>query len=204
MKKINIDSVKPYENNAKKHPLAQLELLANIIKEVGWRQPVVVNQYGVIVVGHGRWATWEKYKQDLKPIWIIDDTGKTIHGSPETIPLTEEQEKAYRLADNKANESDWDMKLVKLELEGLSNFDMAPLGFIQLSAPSIEFDTDTTEQDLDVFLNASIKQVVLSYDSKEFERLQTILGKLRQDLGVGDNSELFVKLIEFYENNRSK
>jgi hypothetical protein len=80
---------------------------------------VIVNQEGVIVVGHGRYATWQKYKDELKPIWVMDDMGNTLHGAPETTPLTKEQETAYRLADNKLNESEWDMSLVIEELKGL-------------------------------------------------------------------------------------
>lgn len=44
--------ITPYENNAKLHPKSQIEALAKIVQYVGWRQPVVVNQKGLIVVGH--------------------------------------------------------------------------------------------------------------------------------------------------------
>lgn len=115
---MTLNDIKPYEKNAKKHPDQQIEKLAAIVKEVGWRQPVLVNQAGVIVAGHGRWATWLQHKDthNLKPIWIIDDKGNTVHGAPDNTPLTPEQEKAYRLADNKLNESDWDITLVTTEL----------------------------------------------------------------------------------------
>ena len=114
--------IKPYEKNAKKHPKKQIKALAEIIKEVGWRQPVLVNhETGVIVAGHGRWMTWKEYgeKYELKPIWVINDKGETINGGPETKPMTEQQEIAYRLADNKLNESEWDMILVKDDLKAL-------------------------------------------------------------------------------------
>ncbi len=114
------DNIKPYLSNAKKHPKKQIAQLADIVEKVGWRQPVLVNQGGVIVVGHGRWITWQEHKKRLKPVWVMDDKGNTIHGEAEKIPLTKSQEKAYRLADNKLNESEWDMKLVVVELKGLS------------------------------------------------------------------------------------
>lgn len=119
---ITIKNVKPFIKNAKKHPKEQLVQLANIVKEVGWRQPVVVNQEGIIVAGHGRFATWEKYQKthNLKPIWVIDDMGNTVHGGPETTPLTVEQEGMWRLADNRVAESDWDMGLVADALKDLS------------------------------------------------------------------------------------
>ena len=128
---MNIQDIKPYANNAKAHPESQLKQLAAIVKEVGWRQSVLVNQQGVIVIGHGRFATWQKYQSELKPIWIMDDMGKTVHGAPETTPLTETQEMAYRIADNKLNESDWHMGLVKDDLIDLEakGFDITMTGF---------------------------------------------------------------------------
>ena len=119
---MKISDIKPFANNAKKHPKSQLLALAKIVKEVGWRQPVLVNQKGIIVAGHGRWATYQQFKDEysLKGIWIIDDKGKTINGEPETKPLTEEQENTYRFADNKLNESEWDMKLALPDLKLLS------------------------------------------------------------------------------------
>ncbi len=128
---MNIIDIQPYKNNAKAHPDDQLKQLAAIVKEVGWRQPVIVNQKGIIVIGHGRFATWQKYKDELKPIWIMDDVGNTVHGAPETLPLTEAQEMAYRIADNKLNESDWVMGLLKEDLIDLQTmgFDITLTGF---------------------------------------------------------------------------
>lgn len=141
---MNQMKIKPYEKNAKKHPKKQLDQLAKVVKEVGWRQPVVVNQHGVIVVGHGRWETYEKNKESLKEIWVIDDTGKTIMGAPETIPLTKDQEMMWRLADNKLNESDWDMGLVTEELKLLSP------EMIDLSGFKRDIILQSTEDEYDV------------------------------------------------------
>jgi DNA modification methylase len=116
--------ITPYSKNAKKHPQKQIDQLAAIVKEVGWRQPILVNQQGVIVAGHGRWETYQQNK-DLKEPWVIDDKGQTIMGEAETTPLTEQQEKAYRLADNKLAETDVDMGLVLEELKELE--ELAPL-----------------------------------------------------------------------------
>jgi DNA modification methylase len=118
---MELSDVKPYERNAKKHPDKQIDALANVVKVVGWRQPVVINQQGVIVVGHGRWLVWQKHQQQLPPIWVIDDAGQTVHGEPDKRTLTAEQEKMWRLADNQLNAlTGFDMKLVIDELKGLS------------------------------------------------------------------------------------
>ena len=118
-------NITPYSKNAKKHPQKQIDQLAAIVKEVGWRQPILVNQNGVIVAGHGRWETYQQNQDTLKEPWVIDDAGKNIMGEAETTPLTEEQEKAYRLADNKLAETDVDMGLVLEELKELE--ELAPL-----------------------------------------------------------------------------
>src|SRR3990167_5914945 len=110
----------PYEKNAKKHPDKQLLQIAKSIKEFGWQQPIVVDKVGVIIVGHGRWFAWQKFGKelDLKEPWI-----------EKAEDLTEEQVKAYRLADNKLNESEWDMDLVLPELRGLSDEMLDLTGF---------------------------------------------------------------------------
>lgn len=137
--------LKPYASNAKKHPRTQLEALARIVAEVGWRQPILVNQEKVIIAGHGRYLTWQEYGAELgldEP-WVIDDKGKTLNGGPATKQMTPEQEAAYRLADNKLNESEWDMKLVIPELKGLSLPMLELTGF---SADLILEDDDADDQ----------------------------------------------------------
>lgn len=100
--------IKPYPKNAKKHPKKQIEQIARSIKEFGMNQPIVVDKNGVIIVGHGRYEAIKSLGMELKPEFI------------KVVDLTEEQAKAYRLADNKLNESDWDMELVIEELKSLS------------------------------------------------------------------------------------
>jgi DNA modification methylase len=119
--------ITPYAKNAKKHPTKQIQQLADIVREVGWRQPILVNQEGVIVAGHGRWETYQQ-NQDLAEPWVIDDAGKTIMGEPASTLLSKEQEMAYRLADNKLAETDVDMGLVIEELKELEALgELAPL-----------------------------------------------------------------------------
>jgi len=99
--------IKPYNKNAKKHPKKQIEQIAKSIKEFGMNQPIVVDKQGIIIVGHGRYEALKTLKWDIKPEYI------------KVVDLTEEQAKSYRLADNRLNESDWDMNLVIEELKGL-------------------------------------------------------------------------------------
>ena len=141
-----INQIKPYEKNAKQHEKKQLLQLAKIVAEVGWRQPVLVNQDGVIVVGHGRWYAWKEFgdKMHLPPIWVIDDKGSAIHGGPSDKPLSPEQETTYRLADNKLNESKWEMGLVIDELKTLSEM------MIDLTGFTTDLILETKEDDFDL------------------------------------------------------
>ena len=101
-----LETITPYPLNAKKHPKKQVEQVAASIKEFGFNQPIVVDKEGVIIVGHGRYRAAESL--GLRDVPVIE------------LDLTEEQAKAYRLADNKLNESEWEMKLVIDELKTLS------------------------------------------------------------------------------------
>lgn len=102
-------AIKPYTKNAKKHPKKQIEQVANSIKEFGMNQPIVVDKEGIIIVGHGRYEALKHLGLEIKDEWI------------KVVDLTEEQANAYRLADNKLNESEWDMPLVLEELKDLSD-----------------------------------------------------------------------------------
>lgn len=131
-KPLSEADIKPYTKNAKKHPEKQLLALAKIVQEVGWRQPVLVNLEGVIIAGHGRWMAYLQFMEEysLPTIWVVDTMGRPVCGRLDARPMSPEQESAYRFADNKLNESEWDMdlalpdlKLLPAELFDLTGFD---------------------------------------------------------------------------------
>lgn len=101
-----LDEITPYHKNAKEHPEKQVKKIANSIKEFGFNQPIVVDKEGVIIVGHGRYLAAQKL--GINPVPVLE------------VDLDEERAKAYRLADNKLNESDWEMDVVIEELKTLS------------------------------------------------------------------------------------
>lgn len=113
----NIKELKPYKKNAKKHPKEQLEQIANSIEEFGFTQPVIIDKNNCVVAGHGRILGAKKAGLKQVPTVCLED-------------LTEEQIKAYRLVDNKLNESEWDFSLLDEELGVLSeDIDMELFGF---------------------------------------------------------------------------
>lgn len=122
MQKLNIvyrqiKDLKPYKKNAKKHSKEQVEQIANSIKEFGFTQPVIIDKHNSVVAGHGRILGAKKAGLKQVPTVCLED-------------LTEEQIKAYRLVDNKLNESEWDYSLLDEELENLTeDIDMNLFGF---------------------------------------------------------------------------
>jgi ParB family chromosome partitioning protein len=107
---MTIDDIRPYPDNAKEHLDDQVDKIANSLRVFGWQQPIVVDTEGVIIVGHGRYIAYMKYRDTLPEPWI-----KIADG------LTPEQVIAYRLADNKLNESTWNIDLVYEQLKLLPN-----------------------------------------------------------------------------------
>ena len=119
----------PYAKNAKRHPEAQVQHIANSIKEFGFRQPIVVDADNVVVIGHGRLLAAKLLGMESVPVVRADD-------------LTEAQIKALRLADNKTNESEWEPLDLEAELADLAlDFDMADFGFDDL-LHSTDYDTE--------------------------------------------------------------
>lgn len=144
MKKSNI-VITAYEKNAKEHPSRQVELIALSIARFGWQQPIKVGKDGVIIVGHGRFMAYQLYaeKLQLKPMWVIDESGREISGAPEPRLLTEKEERAYRLADNQINALSGNNKA--LVLEELTIIDDASL--IELTGFSTDLVLKSEESD---------------------------------------------------------
>ena len=133
-----IKDLRPYKNNAKKHSKEQVEQIANSIKEFGFTQPVLINENNNVIAGHGRILGAKKAGLKNVPTVCLND-------------LSEEQVKAYRLVDNKLNESDWNLKLLDEELENIFDIDMSLFGF----------DVDMTDEQID----EALKEV--SFKTKE-------------------------------------
>lgn len=119
VKRVDVDSLIPYVNNAKIHSDEQVTKIASSIREFGFLNPVLIDKDKNIIAGHGRVMAAKKLGLEKVPVLFVEG-------------LTEAQRKAYILADNRLGElADWDMDLVKIELEDLelANFDIDLTGF---------------------------------------------------------------------------
>jgi site-specific DNA-methyltransferase (adenine-specific) len=169
-----ITKISPYAKNAKKHPEKQIKQIANSIEAFGFNQPIVVDKDNVIIVGHGRYEAARTLGLQEVPVITVD--------------LTEEQANAYRLADNKLNESEWDMNLVIEELKGLSEDMIELTGFDQdliiedddKDDLAPEIPAESRSQIGDIYTLGSHR--VMCGDSTKREDVDTLMSGVKADM----------------------
>ncbi len=129
---MSVDDLIPYENNPRKNDEA-VDKVALSISAFGFKVPIVIDKDNVIVTGHTRLKAAKKLGLTVVPCIKADD-------------LTEEQIKAFRLADNKVSEfSEWDDEKLMKELEALGDIDMSLYGF--------EFPEDSDGEEDDTYMS---------------------------------------------------
>jgi DNA modification methylase len=114
----DINTVQPYDRNPRINDNA-IDAVAGSLREFGFRQPIVVDTDGIIIVGHARHKAAIKLGLQKIPVHVATD-------------LSPEQIKAYRIADNKTNElSEWDMEILPIEIAELydAGFEVKLLAF---------------------------------------------------------------------------
>ena len=129
---VEIEKLIPYKNNARTHSDEQIEKIAKSMKEFGFINPILVDGNLNVIAGHGRILGAKKLGMKEVPCLFIED-------------LTEEQKRAYIIADNRlAEDAGWDKELLKIELEDLKNmnFDITLTGF---ELEDFDFSMDETE-----------------------------------------------------------
>jgi len=115
---VNIETIIPYAKNPRQNDEA-IAKVASSLKEFGWRQPIVVDKEMVVIAGHTRLGAATRLGYKKVPIHVATD-------------LTDNQIKAYRIADNRVGqEAKWDEDLLSLELKDLEidGYDLEQTGF---------------------------------------------------------------------------
>ena len=184
IEQVKVKLIKPYEKNAKKHPQDQIEKIAVSIQEFGFNQPLVLTKDNVLIVGHGRYEAAKMIGLETVPAIRKDD-------------LSPEQIKAYRLADNRLNESGWDMSMVTEELKEIQmqGFDIQMTGFeLQALENQVEVDSFLNEEGA----SEEMKRIVLVFDNDELRRLLEAEAILREHFKIYVTSNLVLKLFEEY------
>lgn len=119
LQSVEIAKIKPYKNNAKIHGKNQLKKLQESISEFGFLTPCLIDQDFNLIAGHGRVEAAKALGMKEVPCVFIEE-------------LTEQQRKAYILADNKLSElAEWDLEILNQELAELSEagMDITLVGF---------------------------------------------------------------------------
>lgn len=131
--KLKLTEITPYKKNAKAHPEKQIQQIANSIKEFGFNQPIVVDKKRIIIVGHGRYEAAKLLKLTEVPVLELN--------------LSEEQTKAYRLADNKLNESDWDIDIV---IDELKDLDLKMIDLTGFDQDDLDLEKDYSRSNIEI------------------------------------------------------
>ena len=138
----SLHELTPYDKNARKNNKA-VPLVAKSIEQFGFKVPIVIDRNNVIVCGHTRYKAAHALGIEEVPCIIADD-------------LTDQQIKAYRLADNKVAEaSKWDKGILSLEMNEIFDFDMSDFGF-EIADPvdTVEIELPQKENERERTANA--------------------------------------------------
>lgn len=178
---IALKDLKPYENNPRKNDDA-VKYVAESIKEFGFKVPIVIDKDNVIVAGHTRYKAAKKLGMTEIPCIIADD-------------LTDEQIKAFRLADNKvAEKAEWDFDLLNAELDDIIDLDMELFGFEDALQDDAE---EAVEDEFEVELPAEPKSKLgdiyqlgdnrlMCGDSTVLEDVEKLMGGVQADMLLTD------------------
>lgn len=148
-----LTDITPYENNPRNNEEA-VEKVANSIKEFGFNQPIVVDKDNVIIVGHTRYLAAQELGLAEAPVIVAGN-------------LSDEQARAYRLADNKTGElAGWDFKKLALELEQIEDINMSDFGFVEGSDLDINDDDFLSDNQIK---EKEPKKVTCPHCGQEFE-----------------------------------
>lgn len=146
--------LKQYQRNAKKHPEKQVKQIADSIKQFGFNVPVIIDKDNNVIAGHGRLLACEMLGiTEVKLGAARAEKGANFVPVVKIDDLSPDEIKAYRLADNKLNESEWDMELALQELKTLPMELMELTGLSLNELPEEDFEDSNTEIDTDTLGN---------------------------------------------------
>jgi ParB-like chromosome segregation protein Spo0J len=160
---IDIDKIKPYENNPR-HNEEAIPYVMNSIKEFGFKVPIILDKNNVIIAGHTRVESAKRLGMTEVPCLYAND-------------LTEEQVKAFRLADNKVSEkAEWDFNMLDAELADL-DIDMSEFGFDKMD---LNIDDYGTEFNLKEGDREPIITMSITLSDEQAEKINEAISKMKQ------------------------
>lgn len=167
---LEVEKIKPYENNSRTHSDEQIQQIVNSIMEFGFTNPVLVDENNVLLAGHGRLKAANFLSLDRVPTVRIEG-------------LNEKQKKAYVIADNKiALNAGWDDEVLKKEIDKLANmgYDLDILGWEVL--PDFEDNIDYSiledadlAQDLNQMTDGVKRAIQIEFESEDYEEAAELI-----------------------------
>ena len=174
IKQSRIIDLTLYKNNPRVHSDTQIERLAISLTEFGFTNPVLVDDTGNVICGHGRIAAAKKIGLDTVPTITLSH-------------LTEDQRRAYIIADNQlALNSSWDDDILKYELEKLSEngFDLSLLGWgddIPAFADEPDYGSlDDFDDPNETLANDVMKAIQIEFRPEDYEDAKEVVSEARK------------------------
>tara|TARA_R100001510_G_scaffold27866_1_gene24576 strand:- start:71 stop:682 length:612 start_codon:yes stop_codon:yes gene_type:complete len=188
IKQSRIIDLTLYKDNPRVHSNTQIERLAISLTEFGFTNPVLIDDTGNVICGHGRIAAAKKLGLETVPTITLSH-------------LNEEQRRAYIIADNQlALNSSWDDDILKHELQALmeNGFDLSLLGWgddIPTFADEPDYGSlDDFEDPTDALANNVYKAIQIEFRPEDYEHAKAIVADARKK-GIYVGEEL-VKALE--------
>jgi ParB-like chromosome segregation protein Spo0J len=161
-----ISEIKEYEKNPRKNDGA-VDKVAASIKEFGFKNPIIIDKNGIIIAGHTRLKAAKKLGFDKVPTILADD-------------LTDQQAKAFRIADNKVSEfADWDDELLFQELGDIPDIDMTKFGIEVIKGDN--FDTEFALPDGD---KEPFQQITFTLATQQANEIKELLKEAKDGNSV--------------------
>jgi ParB-like chromosome segregation protein Spo0J len=161
-----ISEIKEYDKNPRKNDGA-VDKVAASIKEFGFKNPIIIDKNGIIIAGHTRLKAAKKLGFDKVPTILADD-------------LTDQQAKAFRIADNKVSEfADWDDELLFQELGDIPDIDMTKFGIEVIKGDN--FDTEFALPDGD---KEPFQQITFTLATQQANEIKELLKEAKDGNSV--------------------
>lgn len=190
IKKVNISEVKLNPKNPRLIKDYKFEKLVKSIKdfpEMLKLRPIVVNENNIILGGNMRYRA--SVDAGLQEVYIVQAEN-----------LSEKQQEEFVIKDNSSfGEWDWDILANEWDIKELSDWglDLPKIYFDEDKEP--EIDRDIFDQELDIYINAKVKQITLYFNADEYEQAVKDLTEIREKENIEDNTQVIRFLIEQYK-----
>jgi len=172
----DITRLTPYARNSRTHSDEQIGQIAASIKEWGWTTPVLVDEDGSIIAGHGRTLAAQRLKMTEVPVMVAKG-------------WSDAKKRAYVLADNKlALNAGWDNEMLALELAeiGELGFDLELIGFdpSEFNNTAVDYsvlDGDDIETELEEMASGVRKAIQIEFEPEHYEEAQALVKFWREN-----------------------